>query len=130
MLEDALQTDFNVQAEDDSPYQVSRSLVNMHNQVASGDHSYVESLRHLQPISAAVCQKESGPPDPEADSSSSSDEDQEGGMKGDGADAAGPDDMDTDDGPLAGNQPEGAQNRPLIDEDGFELVQRKGKGRR
>lgn len=125
MLEDALQTDFNVQAEDDSPYQVSRSLVNMHNQVASGDRSYVETLRLLQPVSAAVCQKENAPPDPEADSSSSSDEDEEDGMGRDGAD-----EMDMDDGPVAGagNQP--AQTGPIIDEDGFELVQRKGRGRR
>ena len=45
LLDEAIQVDFNVQAEDDSPYMVARSLYNTYNQVANGDTSYVETLR-------------------------------------------------------------------------------------
>ena len=122
LLDEALQVDFNVQAEDDSPYQVARSLVNMHNQVAGGDFSYLESLRQQQPASAAACQNADGPAAEEEDSSSS---DEEGGSddEGDAMDADGGEDMEMDDAPPAG---------PVVDEDGFQVVQRKGSrgGRR
>ena len=52
LLDEALQLDFSVQAEDDSPYQVARLLVNMHNQVAAGNFTYVNEMR----ASAAAAQ--------------------------------------------------------------------------
>lgn len=122
LLDEALQVDFNVQAEDDSPYQVARSLVNMHNQVALGDVSYVEALRRLQPIASAACQQEARPKDPEAsEDSSSSDEESADEGEDDAMDVEGTEEMETEESNAAG---------PIIDEDGFQLVQRKGKGRR
>ncbi|KAL4527219.1 hypothetical protein Ndes2526B_g09075 [Nannochloris sp. 'desiccata'] len=120
-LDEALQTDFNVQAEDDSPYQIARSLVNMHHRVAQGDFSYLESLRQQQPASAAACQNADGAA---AEDSSSSDEEGEGGSGSDDAmDAGGGEDMDMDDAPPV-------KSGPVIDEDGFQVVQRKGRGRK
>ena len=113
--------DFNVQAEDDSPYQVARSLVNMHNQVASGDFSYIESLRQQQPANAADCQNADGGA---AEESSSDDEEESGSDDDDAMDAEGGEDMDMDGAPPA--QP----SAPIIDEDGFQTVQRKGRGRK
>lgn len=121
-LDEALQVDFNVQAEDDSPYQIARSLVNMHHRVAQGDYSYLESLRQQQPVSAAACQNADGAAADE--DSSSSDEEGEGEGGSDGAmDAGDAEDMDMDDAPPA-------KSGPIIDEDGFQVVQRKGKGRK
>jgi pre-rRNA-processing protein TSR2 len=126
LLDEALQVDFNVQAEDDSPYQVARSLVNMHNQVASGEVSYIETLRQLQPVSSTACQQEARPNDPEAseDSSSSEGEGEDEGddSEGEAMEVEGSEEMETED--------SNALRGPIIDEDGFQLVQRKGKGRR
>ena len=126
LLDEALQVDFNVQAEDDSPYQVARSLVNMHNQVASGEVSYIETLRRLQPVSSTACQQEARPKDPEASGDSSSSED-EGEDEGDDSEdeameVEGTEEMETED--------SNTLRGPIIDEDGFQLVQRKGKGRK
>ena len=117
ILDEALQVDFSVQAEDDSPYQVSRSLVNMHHRIAQGDFSYLESLRQQQPVNAAACQNADGPA---ADDSSSSD-DSESDNDDDAMDAEGGEDMDMDD---------AAPSGPIVDEDGFQVVQRKGRGGR
>jgi len=99
--------------------QVARSLVNMHNQVASGDVSYIEELRKLHPVGISASQRIQRPEDGENEESSSSDEEAEEG------DAMVGEDMDVDmcEGPI---EPKG----PIIDDDGFQVVQRKGKGRR
>ena len=112
-----------MQAEDDSPYQIARSLVNMHHRIAQGDFSYLESLRQQQPASAAACQNADRAA---AEDSSSSDEEEEGGSRGDGddaMDAEGCEDMDMDDAPPV-------KSGPIIDEDGFQVVQRNGRGRK
>jgi pre-rRNA-processing protein TSR2 len=119
-LDEALQIDFNVQAEDDSPYQIARSLVNMHHRVAQGDFSYLESLRQQQPASAAACQNADGAAATE-ESSSSSDDEGSGSDSDDAMDAEGGEDMDMDEAPPV-------KSGPVVDEDGFQVVQRKGRG--
>ena len=119
LLDEAIQVDFNVQAEDDSPYQVARSLVNMHNQVAGGDDSYIQKLRESQPMGAS--HMEARPAVPGEDEGSSSSDDEEGSGSEDGGEAM---DVDMEDAPAA------APQGPVVDEDGFQVVQRKGKGRR
>ena len=117
LLEEAIQVDFNVQAEDDSPYMVSRSLVNMYNQVAHGDVSYIQTLREQfekngQNIVAKSMRDPGsfmGEGGSESSSSSSSEEEEEDHG------------MDVDD-----DVPE-SSNQPMIDEDGFQVVQRGGK---
>lgn len=38
--------------------QVARSLINMHNQVAGGDYSYVQALQASQPSAASASQRD------------------------------------------------------------------------
>lgn len=70
--------------------QVARMLVNMHNQVAAGDFSYVEQMRaaaaQAQAAAAAQASQRVANGVPEADDDSSSDEDEEG-SEGDDMDA-------------------------------------------
>lgn len=126
LLDEALQVEFNVQAEDDSPYQISRNLVNMHNQVARGDLSYVQALEvNPNPIVDAIRASTGLPGDNveggEGNESSSSedesgDEDDEGGMDVDGMDEEAP--------VAVPAQPQ----EPLVDEDGFQrAVGRRGR---
>lgn len=90
----------------------------MYNQVATGDYSYVAQLKATPIPQAASCKEVIAPEDAENDSSSSDDEelDVDDGGQGDGENVD--DMMDTD---------EGAKQVSIIDEDGFQLVQRKGK---
>lgn len=129
MLDEALQLDFNIQAEDDSPYQVARLLVNMHNQVAAGDFSYVQQMREAAAqqaaAAAAAASQRVANGEPGADEDSSS-EDEEGSDGEDAMDAEGGEDMEMDDAPAGEQQPRG----PVVDEDGFQVVQRKGRGGR
>lgn len=119
ILDEVLQCDFNVLADDDSPYQVSRSLVNMHNQVATGDYSYIEQLKATPVPMPEACRQVFAPEDEENDSSSSDEEE----------DGSGSDGMDVDDA-MDEDQPTNNNNGPIIDEDGFQLVEKKGRGRR
>lgn len=116
--------DFSIQAEDDSCYQVARSLVNLHNQVAGGDYAYVAQLRASAPAAVGASAREARPAgaggDGEDGSSSSSsgeeDEDEEG--EGEGGDA-----MDVDAAPPA-RPPRAA---PVVDADGFTTVARRSR---
>jgi pre-rRNA-processing protein TSR2 len=124
LLDEAIQVDFHVQAEDDSPYMVARSLVNTYNQVANGDISYVETLRQQYEQNGTnqiVAQSMRDPAQflqaGEDGSSSSDDEDDDDEGDHDEGDHDG---MDID---------EDRGTQPLVDEDGFQVVQRRG-GRR
>lgn len=82
LLDEVIQVDFHVQAEDDSPYMVARSLVNMYNQVANGDSSYVDTLRQQHQDRAALDKSVRDPGashggDFMGDSSSSDDDEEE-----------------------------------------------------
>ena len=121
LLDEAIQVDFNVQAEDDSPYMVARSLFNTYHQVANGDYSYVETLRQQfeqngtnQIVAESMrnsAQFLGGEEESSSDDEGDDDENGEGGA-GDG--------MDIDD-------EEQGPPQPVVDEDGFELVQRRGR---
>lgn len=119
LLDEAIQVDFNVQAEDDSPYMVSRSLVNMYNQVAHGDVSYVNTLRvqyeknGQNTLAKSMCDPASFTGEEDASSDSSTHDDM-----GDDDN----DDMDVDEAPESSHQ-------PVIDEDGFQVVQRRNNRR-
>eukprot|EP00887_Chlorella_sp_A99_P002522 scaffold6.g2522.t1 len=142
------------------PPQVARSLVNMHTQVAAGDYSYVHHLRSIPSPSTAACQREANGLPEADEESSSSDSGGEGGEEAAtdaqarwapgtgrlwarGAAAGrsslsaagkacdqqpGGEDMEMDDAPPAAapQQPQ----QPQVDADGFQVVQRKGRGRR
>ncbi|WPT16431.1 Pre-rRNA-processing protein tsr2 [Picochlorum sp. SENEW3] len=120
LLDEVIQVDFHVQAEDDSPYMVARSLVNMYNQVANGDSSYVDTLRQQHQDRAALDKSVRDPGashggDFMGDSSSSDDDEEEQGEEGSAEDV----DM------------EEADAAPVVDEDGFQMVQRRrGRGQR
>ncbi|EFN51517.1 hypothetical protein CHLNCDRAFT_140215 [Chlorella variabilis] len=134
LLDEALQLDFNIQAEDDSPYQVARLLVNMHNQVAAGDFSYVQQMRvaaaAASQVAAASQRAPNGLSEADEDSSSSDDEggDSQDGSSRNSMDAEGSEDMDVDDSGAAPQQRQQQQQGPIVDADGFQVVKRKGKG--
>uniref|UniRef100_A0A1D1ZRP3 Pre-rRNA-processing protein TSR2-like protein n=2 Tax=Auxenochlorella protothecoides TaxID=3075 RepID=A0A1D1ZRP3_AUXPR len=114
LLDQAISEDFNIQAEDDSPYQLARSLVNMHNQVAQGNYEYVHQLQ-ATPAGAAAASQNAQPAEEEGSSSSG---------EGSGSDDEGEEGMDIDEAPAPA-----APKAPVVDADGFELVQRKGRGK-
>jgi pre-rRNA-processing protein TSR2 len=116
LLDEAIQVDFNVQAEDDSPYTVARSLYNTYSQVASGDTTYVQTLKQQFEANGAnqivaESMRNSAQFLGGEESSSSDDDDEEDGEDGM--------DIDEDQGPP----------QPVVDEDGFQVVQRGGPGR-
>lgn len=102
--------------------QVARSLVNMYNQVANGDLSYVETLKQQHENSVAKSLRDQGAGDfmGEDDSSSSSSSSDDDDEENDGCG-----DMDVD----GEDPPASIQNEPLVDEDGFTVVQRRGRRR-
>jgi hypothetical protein len=115
--------DFSIQAEDDSCYQVARSLVNLHNQVAGGDFTYVAQLRASAPAAVGASAREARPAGAGGDeggggsSSSSSGEEGEEEEGEEGGDA-----MDVDAPPA--RAPRAA---PAVDEDGFTAVARRSR---
>ena len=119
LLDEAIQVDFNVQAEDDSPYMVARSLYNTYNQVANGDTSYVETLRRqfeengTNQVVAESMRNSAQFLGGEEESGSDDGEDTEGDDGSDGMEI----DEDEDQGPP----------QPVVDADGWEVVQRKGR---
>lgn len=119
ILNEALQVDFNVLAEDDSPYQVARSLFNMYHQVAGGDVTYINHLRSLPAAPGSLFGQSQKVCDNDDDSSSSDGEEDGEEDDADAMDAEGGEDMDMDD------EPRG----PTIDDDGFQVVERR-KGRK
>jgi len=114
LLDEAIQVDFNVQAEDDSPYMVARSLYNTYSQVASGDTTYVQTLKQqfeangTNQIVAESMRNSAQFLGAEESSSSDDDDDEEG------------DGMDVD-------EEEQGPPQPVVDEDGFQVVQRRGR---
>jgi pre-rRNA-processing protein TSR2 len=119
LLDETIQVDFNVQAEDDSPYMVARSLYNTYNQVANGDTSYVETLRRqfeangANQVVAESMRNSAQFLGGEEESGSDDDEDTEGDDGSEGME------IDEDEG-QGGRQ-------PVVDADGWEVVQRKGR---
>ena len=116
LLDEAIQVDFNVQAEDDSPYMVARSLYNTYSQVASGDTTYVQTLKQQFEVNGtnqivAESMRNSAQFLGGEESSSSSDDDDDD-EDGDG--------MDVD-------EEEQGPPQPVVDEDGFQVVQRRGR---
>jgi pre-rRNA-processing protein TSR2 len=115
--------DFSIQAEDDSCYQVARSLVNLHNQVAGGDYAYVAQLRASAPAAVGASAREARPAgagggeEDGSSSSSSGEEDGEEEGEEEGGDA-----MDVDAPPA--RPPRAA---PVVDEDGFTTVARRSR---
>ncbi len=118
LLDEAIQVDFHVQAEDDSPYMVARSLLNTYHQVANGDTSYVETLRQQFELNGtnqvvAESMRNSAHFLGDEESGSDDDEDTEGDEGSEGMEI----DEDEGQGPP----------QPVVDADGWEVVQRKGR---
>ncbi|KAK9830416.1 hypothetical protein WJX72_011646 [[Myrmecia] bisecta] len=110
-LEEILLSDFNCETEDGSPLEVAKQLVQFHRECLQGDFSLIERLRRIPPAIASACVRERVDRDGTV-------LDEEGGSAN-----REDDDMDMDQAPPAiPLEPKG----PIIDEDGFELVQPKG----
>ncbi|KAK9838512.1 hypothetical protein WJX81_004218 [Elliptochloris bilobata] len=124
-LEVSLEADmaeaFNVELEDDSAREVAKELVGMHSELLRGDAARLERLRRSAPAASSASWREQVDLDgtvlPAGSGGSSSSS--EGGSDGEGQR------MDTDAGPPTPQPPKG----PVVDTDGFELVQRRRGGR-
>ncbi|GLC45758.1 hypothetical protein PLESTB_000501800 [Pleodorina starrii] len=126
-LDDAILHDFNVEAEDGSPHLVAEGLVKLYQELVGGSTTYLEQLRAM--AAAGVQQSKRQVVDldgtvvaeEDADMASSDDDDEED------------DEMDTEGAggqgaPRAVPLEPPAPRAPVVDEEGFTMVQ--GKGRR
>ena len=112
LLNEAMLDDFNVEAEDGSPMQVAQSLVNIYNECFQGNYSTVQRMQAQAAAGACRSQRARVP----GEDSSSDEEDGEGEDE----------DEEMEDVQAAPPQPP----QPIVDEDGFTLVQRsRGRGR-
>ncbi|KAK9908850.1 hypothetical protein WJX75_003784 [Coccomyxa subellipsoidea] len=114
-LEDSMEQEFNMKLEDGSPYEVAKVLVLLHNELLARDDTTLTRLRQSAPVPPAASRQERVDRDGtvvagngDASSSDSDSDMEEGGMEATAADS-----MQA--------QPQG----PIIDEEGFELVQKR-----
>ena len=136
LLDLALLDDFNIEAEDDSPYQVAQLLCQLHAEAKSGQTQTAEQLLQRAATRGSASWIEVPPPPKvkgEDDSSSDDGDDGEDGdeaggggggagsssRRGGGGDA---DMMEADEPP--------APKEPEVDEDGFQMVSSRRGGRR
>ncbi|EIE24994.1 hypothetical protein COCSUDRAFT_65050 [Coccomyxa subellipsoidea C-169] len=120
-LEDSMEQDFNMKLEDGSPYEVAKVLVLLHSELLARNEATLNRLRQSAPLPPTASRQErvdrdgtvlAG--DGEASSSDSDSDMDEDGMEATPSDAV---------------QPAQRQG-PVIDEEGFELVQkRRPRGR-
>uniref|UniRef100_A0A7S0Y8A4 Pre-rRNA-processing protein TSR2 homolog n=1 Tax=Polytomella parva TaxID=51329 RepID=A0A7S0Y8A4_9CHLO len=128
-LDEAILHDFNVEAEDGSPKQVSQALIQLYQEVQKGQMDMLEHLRRLEAEGAKKSKKqvmdldgtimEAGIDDMK---DSSSDDEGSDAEMGDVA-------MEADEAPLAIPIAEPEIKAPIVDEDGFTMIQ-KGRRRR
>ena len=110
--------DFNVEAEDGSPMQVAQSLVTVYNECFQGNYSTVQRMQAQAAMGASRSQRAVVPGGEGDEDDSSSDE---GGERDEDED----EEMEDAEAAAPPPQPVG----PVVDEDGFTLVQ-KPRGRR
>ncbi|EFJ43017.1 hypothetical protein VOLCADRAFT_96752 [Volvox carteri f. nagariensis] len=129
-LDDAILQDFNLEAEDGSPHQVADALVKLHNELVAGSTTYLEQLRSMGAAGTQRSKRQvvdldgtvvaEGDAGMETSDEEDEDEDEDDEMEAEGAGGQqAPRAM-----PLEPPVPRG----PVVDEDGFTMVQ--GKGRR
>ncbi len=126
-LDAAMTQDFNTECEDGSPRQVAITLVELHNQLLRGDTALLDHLRSRQASGAGSSKRQVVDLDGaeiEGGSSSSDDDGDDDSMDGD-EDGAAPAAVAL----AAAQQQPAARPQPVVDEDGFELVQGR-RGRR
>ncbi|MEW5303271.1 MAG: hypothetical protein WDW36_005978 [Sanguina aurantia] len=135
-LDSALENDFNVEAEDDSPHEVAKSLVKIYGECLAGDFTSVDKM-----ISAAAASGAQQSQRQVLDRDGTEMEGDDSGSSSGGEDDSDDEEMDTDNGhsapqgaPLAQQQAAAAAAaapvEPVVDADGFTLVapgRRKGK---
>lgn len=117
LLDEAMLEDFNVEAEDGSPTQVAQSLVAIYNECFQGNYATVQRLQAQAAVGASRSQRARVPGELGDEEDSSSDEED----GGEGED----EDEEMEDVQAAPSQPP----QPVVDEDGFTLVQRSRGGR-
>ncbi|KAJ3010771.1 UNVERIFIED_CONTAM: hypothetical protein HDU68_001994 [Siphonaria sp. JEL0065] len=129
-LVDYFSESFHVELEDGSAPEISKMLVALFAQLGRGDLSGFERVKELAGRVVALGPSRRVKGDEDEDDDDDSDSDDDSALDGNGAfdygSASGSGDMEMDEAPAAlAPKPE-----PIIDEDGFELVQQKGRRRR
>ncbi|KNE59136.1 hypothetical protein AMAG_03472 [Allomyces macrogynus ATCC 38327] len=126
VVEDIMNEEFKVLLEDNSGYEIAKSLFSLCKECASGDFTRVENLRRQFPNTRLPSQTAV-----ESDDENDVGEDADAEVKPEGSEIKNEprtdDAMDVDQ--TAAAEPE-APRGPVVDEDGFTLVAKKGKGRR
>ncbi|KAJ3072178.1 rRNA accumulation- protein [Rhizoclosmatium sp. JEL0117] len=120
---------FQVELEDGSAPQISKLICQLFREIGSGDMTGFNKARELASrVTGAASQSRRVRAEGEEDDDDDSDDDSEDGMsnygEASGSGAAG--DMEMDEAPST----PAPRQEPIIDEDGFELVQQKGRRRR
>ncbi|PNH00754.1 hypothetical protein TSOC_013417, partial [Tetrabaena socialis] len=133
-LDHSILHDFNVEAEDGSPRLIAEGLVKLYNELMVGNTAYLEHLRAMAAAGVQTSKRQVVDLDgtvvaeEDADMGSSSDDDDDDTESGD-------DDMDAEGAggqrvPKAVPLEPPAPRVPVVDEDGFELVQKGRRGKR
>ncbi|CAL5222778.1 g5191 [Coccomyxa viridis] len=122
-LEDSFESDFNAKLEDGSPYEVAKVLVLLHNELLQGSAETLDRLRRQAPADVSGSKQQTVDNDGAVISQG-----QEDGSSSDSGSS------DGEDGDAAMGDVQQAEKQhagPVIDEDGFQLVQRsRGRGMR
>ncbi|KAJ3072612.1 hypothetical protein HDU98_003243 [Podochytrium sp. JEL0797] len=121
---------FQIELEDGSAPQISKTLCALFREIGAGDLTRFEATKAAASrVTGASAQSRRVVGEDEDEDSSDSDSEDDGMMDASSYGAPGPSgsgDMEMDDGAAA----PAARPEPVIDEDGFELVQQKGRRRR
>ncbi|GIL72313.1 hypothetical protein Vretimale_3990 [Volvox reticuliferus] len=123
-LDDAILQDFNVEAEDGSPHQVADACVKLYQELVAGSTAYLEQLRSMGPGGLEQCKRQVvdldgtvvAEEDADMDSSDGDDDEDEDDMEAEGQQA-----------PQAVPLEPPRLRGPVVDEDGFTMVQGKGR---
>ncbi|GBF98689.1 hypothetical protein Rsub_11403 [Raphidocelis subcapitata] len=131
-LDDAMVQEFSTECEDGSTKQVAATLIELHTQCLLGETALLEQLRSRAASGAAASKRQV------VDLDGAELDDDDDGSSGSGS-GGGDDEMDegADAGaaapsaaPLGAGAGAAAKPAPVVDEDGFELVQGRRRGRR
>ncbi len=121
LLELAMMDDFNTDAEDESCDQVARILCTMHAEAKAGSTAMADEL--LQRAAGKSTWVQTAPPPRARKDDSSDDGCSSDGSDDEGSGAGGAMELDGADGARGRKEPE-------VDEDGFQMVQTRSRGRR
>ncbi|KAI9149866.1 rRNA accumulation- protein [Blastocladiella emersonii ATCC 22665] len=122
VLDDVMSEEFKTILEDNSGYEMGKVLYLMYKDCAAGNYARVDALRKQFPNTRLPTASRAAQADSDSDDSGSDGEDEPAPLT---APPAGEDGMQVD-----GTEAEPQRRGPVVDEDGFQMVGRRGRGRK